>query len=319
MGTKTAVRVTIAIGFDEPSVRAGMPAYHRAARIRSPPGLRDAGHSNWVRIGVAGVPPAGWAVLRHPRPVSEAPRIQQVGESAPQSTRLHPSAERGPLVRIGRATSQTLLTGRRRLRSSSVRTHCPGRARRSTPPTHKPRHLDRAPVAVQTTPGTAHDGTYSEHPCERRDPVGAAPAYQRHPLPSGRRRSHLPCPSFSDGISPLATILRRLFDPHGARSPGRLGSSVEMTTWVNRSPLSNALTTVLRSPTLRTRSASDLAASGLPPVASQNGGWGLQPRPLALQPSWETFVTMSRYSTQLRGRGTFKASLWLRPAAALGS
>ena len=67
---------------------------------------------------------------------------------------------------------------------------------------------------------TDNDSTSPRSSRERRDPVGAAPTSQRHPSRSERQRSHLPYLSFSGGISPLATILRRPSDPYGRRRSG---------------------------------------------------------------------------------------------------
>ncbi len=68
-------------------------------------------------------------------------------------------------------------------------------------------------------PRTCNDPTSTHSSRERRDPAGAAPASQPHPSPSERQRSHLTRPSFSHGISPLATIVRRLSDLYGTQRP----------------------------------------------------------------------------------------------------
>ena len=83
--------------------------------------------------------------------------------------------------------------------------------------------------------------------------MGAAPTYQRHPLHPGASGHSCHAPP-----SPTGSLHSRRSSEgsstrmeHGDLS--RHGSSVEMTAWVNGSPLSKALTIVLRSSVLRTR------------------------------------------------------------------
>ena len=80
------------------------------------------------------------------------------------------------------------------------------------------RHLDRAPVINRSTKHVQRLHLTALLARAERS-RGSSPSLPTSSITSERQRPLLPCSSFSDGISPLATILRRQFDPHGARRP----------------------------------------------------------------------------------------------------
>ena len=154
---------------------------------------------------------------------------------------LHPPAG-GAAANLRVPTSATALNNpaklrrqgrnRRCLRSSPIRTHSPGRASRSKPPTNKPvisteprappKHLARATTPPHRTPRAS-----GEIPWEQPRPpnvIHCHPGTGGHacrapPSPTGSLRSRRSSGGYST---------RMVHD-----NPGRYGSSVEMTAWVN--------------------------------------------------------------------------------------